>query len=778
MTALRIAWIAAFVMCGGVRLWNGLFGPLLRGYDDHGHLGYVLYLHLYRSIPWADQGWSYFHPPLHYLFGWGLAQLGSPEAILHGLALLNGASSLAIAWIASRMVLGIRPDRPGLALLVFVSVGMLPVYLYTSTMAGNELTAAFFGTAAFGLFVANECRDEPELRLDVVVGLLFGLALLSKVNAVLVLGATGLALGLRLLRQEHFFAAIPRIVVRGVTIAGIAIVAASPYYARNAFEFGTPFKMSRDNPHVVRLESKQKPGNREWIDFFVIPASLLVDPNPRADHLLHSVWGSAYAQTWADSRMSWDNLPEADQPRIHESRSLMAMLGLAPTLLVLIGGMLAMFDVVRGRRRAVYVPLFSIAGVSLAAFSYFAFDAPQFSALKASYLLGLTLPFAAFLARGAEAMERGWHPVVPAALVVVPAAASAVVFADDLWVPTLGDQKAVESARFFLGDREAARGFYKRQQGRVFGGRPWYDELASLALYDGDPFEARAQLEAQPATRGSEPFRWNALAVATALSGQLELALRRADEAVQAGAGEVALVNRGVIHAALEDFVSAEADLRAALEKDPALAPAWHALAQTLDATGREQAAQDAHANAVRAAARAARGYPYGIPNGLGQYPSSELALRFMLWPREDGLALARAPFAAEDAIAMQDPALVLADRPHVVLIVIDTLRADHLGAYGYPRPTSPQIDRLASEGVRFDNVIATSSWTLPSVASLFTSQPPSVHKANRWGRKLDPEMTTFVERLQASGYATVGFSGNFVHITGKNRFDQGFDHF
>lgn len=60
-------------------------------------------------------------------------------------------------------------------------------------------------------------------------------------------------------------------------------------------------------------------------------------------------------------------------------------------------------------------------------------------------------------------------------------------------------------------------------------------------------------------------------------------------------------------------------------------------------------------------------------------------------------------------------------DGPSVLLISIDTLRADHVGAYGYARRTSPHIDRLAAEGVLFENHISSTSWTLPAHAALFT---------------------------------------------------------
>src|SRR5688572_1559620 len=72
-----------------------------------------------------------------------------------------------------------------------------------------------------------------------------------------------------------------------------------------------------------------------------------------------------------------------------------------------------------------------------------------------------------------------------------------------------------------------------------------------------------------------------------------------------------------------------------------------------------------------------------------------------------------------------QEP--VAARRPNVVLVVIDTLRADALGTLGSPFPT-PNLDRLAAEGVVFTTAIAPSTWTLPSVASLITSLHPSEH--------------------------------------------------
>jgi len=118
-------------------------------------------------------------------------------------------------------------------------------------------------------------------------------------------------------------------------------------------------------------------------------------------------------------------------------------------------------------------------------------------------------------------------------------------------------------------------------------------------------------------------------------------------------------------------------------------------------------------------------------------------------------------------------------ERPNIVCVVIDTLRADHLGLYGYQRPTSPALDELGRRALVVDRMIAQSSWTKPSVASLFTSLNPSQHRAveETTQNVLAGSLTTLAEILQQEGYRTAGFSEN-PHIGPSTRFDQGFDLF
>ena len=123
------------------------------------------------------------------------------------------------------------------------------------------------------------------------------------------------------------------------------------------------------------------------------------------------------------------------------------------------------------------------------------------------------------------------------------------------------------------------------------------------------------------------------------------------------------------------------------------------------------------------------------------------------------------------------DRAPVDAAQPSVVLVVIDTLRADHLGAYGYDKPTSPHFDALAAESVLFERAISQAAWTKPSIASLLTGLFVHRHGVIRSRDALGPDVPTLAAAFRGQGYRTAAFSGN-PWITPEFRFDRGFDEF
>lgn len=122
---------------------------------------------------------------------------------------------------------------------------------------------------------------------------------------------------------------------------------------------------------------------------------------------------------------------------------------------------------------------------------------------------------------------------------------------------------------------------------------------------------------------------------------------------------------------------------------------------------------------------------------------------------------------------------------PNVVIITMDTVRADHIGCYGYARPTSPRIDELAATCTRFPRAVATSSWTVPTHASLFTGRFPFEHGAHAFEvepgtvnnvNPLPEEELTLAEVFWDRGYTTGAFVANEAFLATRWQLNQGFE--
>jgi arylsulfatase A-like enzyme len=128
----------------------------------------------------------------------------------------------------------------------------------------------------------------------------------------------------------------------------------------------------------------------------------------------------------------------------------------------------------------------------------------------------------------------------------------------------------------------------------------------------------------------------------------------------------------------------------------------------------------------------------------------------------------------------------VSAGTPNVLVMVVDTLRADHVSSYGYARPTTPNFDRLAQQGVRFENAISPCSWSLPSHVSLLTGRYQFEHGVGSvqpepwlgWGDNGLGGLPTLGEALEQRGYRTGAFSANRTYFSRDLGFGRGFLHF
>ena len=113
----------------------------------------------------------------------------------------------------------------------------------------------------------------------------------------------------------------------------------------------------------------------------------------------------------------------------------------------------------------------------------------------------------------------------------------------------------------------------------------------------------------------------------------------------------------------------------------------------------------------------------------------------------------------------------------NILLITIDSLRYDHLSAYGYDKETTPNLDMLAADGTLFENVIAPANWTGAAIASILTGLYPTSHGYTNLRYFLDNEIKTLPGILQENNYKTVCFSNN-MYISSRTGLAQGFDQF
>jgi tetratricopeptide (TPR) repeat protein len=636
--AVWLAWILVVALAVGVRLQNALGGPLMWGYDAWGHVAYALFIDLYHGLPWPDQGWSYFHPPLHYGIGAGLARFGDAEVLVRGLALWGSAASLGTATLAALLVRRQCPDSPGLAPLAFGAVALLPVHLFMSPMPGNEMTLTFLTALVLFAAIANERRAEPTRRGDALVGGLGGLALLTKFSGLLPLltvAATILLRGGMARRSKGWAHALARVGI----VFGVALLVAAPYYQRNLLAFGTPFQLSRGYPLVAQVERDQAPGLRRVRHYLAFPAAVFDRPDPQSAPLLRSVWGTVYANVWADVFRESDTDRSLTLP---PRAGWLALAGLIPTALFALGALFALDAALRRRvERPWLTPLGIHTLLCFVAFAVFAWRVPIWSALKASYLLGLSLPFATFLCLGVQELSSragvGARNVAFAALALVGVAA-AFEATEGVGFARRADAPATAAVRFYFGDSEGAKSVYQRLAAGAEYPVPWLDGLGAVALAENDPTTAARYYARAVRREGgrAHPLRVGQWAVAEALAADTDAARERLDREIGRYELPTLLHNRGVLTLLAGDSEAAAADLERALELDPELWLSWEVL---ILARGDSVSELRARVAAAEGACRVPRGHPYGL--GTGEVLEWGVGRRALLRVQDGALELA-----------------------------------------------------------------------------------------------------------------------------------------
>ena len=177
---------------------------------------------------------------------------------------------------------------------------------------------------------------------------------------------------------------------------------------------------------------------------------------------------------------------------------------------------------------------------------------------------------------------------------------------------------------------------------------------------------------------------------------------------------------------------------------------------------------------AVGAARMISRGVA-GRPSSFGRFAAYGVAVLVVVVGATAVISLSRQSLAESRALARLP--VPPSGAKNVLLIVMDTVRADSLGLYGYSRDTTPHLERWAAKGVRFEWALAPAPWTFPSHCSFFTGQSPLTLNAH-WDSTLNPAYPTLAEFLAGRGYMTGGFAANTSWCSYESGIDRGFVHY
>jgi tetratricopeptide (TPR) repeat protein len=376
---------------------NFPFVPLASGFDGPAHLEYVGYIQDHHRLPNAREGWEMVQPPLYYIIGAKLLDLGGCNALqplgvmlLRYLNLAIGAATLALIFAGLRLIFPGDWKKP-LAGVVFAA--FLPAQLCLLHYTTNETLSAMFVTAALCVTLHLLRADQPWWGWHGILGIVLGLALLSKASAVpvvpAILGALAVKLILRRERSLHVW-------LGGIGAPLLICLCMSGWhYLQLWCDFGNPLTGGWD-PKVVapwwQIKGFQTPA------YYFSFGDALTRPFFSG---LHSFWDAFYTTLWGDGLLGGKIDVWGRPPWNYDLMAVGYVLALVPTVLVLTGLIRALAMSFRAANPA-WILLIGLGWLFAFAILDMSLKVPSYSHTKAFFGLPVLLTLCALLALGFE----------------------------------------------------------------------------------------------------------------------------------------------------------------------------------------------------------------------------------------------------------------------------------------------------------------------------------------------------------------------------------------
>ena len=465
----------------------------LTGYDSPEHLEYIRYLGTEHSLPWPDQGWEMYQPPLYYAFSaFAIKTLGHTVdsvpglTVLRVIGLLTGLGELALIFLSLRLLC---PERRGSLLVGVALAAFLPMHLCLVNDVTNETTVALLVAAAVYLGLRILKIDDQRWWSSLVLGAVLGAALLAKVTALL---AALVIIASFCLRPPGVKASAMTFLRTGGMVAVGALVVCGWFYARIWHHYGTPLVGNWDA--FLGFHWWQDPGFHTAADYARFGRSLT--------HPFFSAYAGVadgiYSTLWGDGLYSGANPLVGRPPWNYNLMAAGYLLALAPALVLLSGLVAALLRFFRRPTAELFVLLGLPAAVGFG-MVYMSLKVPSYAQAKAFYGLCLLVPLGFFGAVGWEVLTRGrrLRQYVLGVVLLV-------------WLMNC------VAAMWIRGGSAELRFFAEKQKGP--GGNP-VEKMAEL----------RAVLEMEPADAAAR----RELSVVLDAAGQSQEAMAQAERAVQ-----------------------------------------------------------------------------------------------------------------------------------------------------------------------------------------------------------------------------------------------------
>ncbi len=390
-----------FAVAAILRVHNAWVAPPLSGFDGPYHAAYVSILLDEARIPYADEGWSTFHPPFYYALcagiWWLLPDATPPIGVLFAMRMLGVVASLFLGFAAAGCARLLFPGKLHLPVYAALLTWFLPMHVGAASLLGNEMPAA--ALAAASIWLTLRCLQEPPSRARVLgLGLVLGLGVLTKFSVLVPLAVSTGALAWSGVRR---YGMTLHALQASMLVLVVASVVSGWYFARNVERYGTPVVMQVEKvARVMRLQGYGPP--RKLETYVAFPTAILRNPADRSPEALGAVWPLTFATTWYDTYGTLIHVDSAAGRAF--GQLLFACGGVAMVLMAV--GVVALATSARVAVPHGALAIFALAGLTVLSYVLFTYRVAAFTALKGTYLSSGTVAFALFVALGIERVEQ------------------------------------------------------------------------------------------------------------------------------------------------------------------------------------------------------------------------------------------------------------------------------------------------------------------------------------------------------------------------------------